>query len=117
MEGNSSVVFFSVSFCPLTSIRGRELLLALSLLSPELSLHGFRVAALSLARPRHGVLFELMTADTRRGTDTAKGSDIFTARRWCLGDDSSGKKLPGKEGREELLCEYSILLLFGEVGL
>lgn len=91
------------------------MLFALSLLSSELSLHGFRLADLSLACPLHGVLLELMTADTRKGTDTAKGSDMLTALRWCLGEDSSGKKLPGKEGREELL--YNILLFFGEVGL
>ncbi len=48
------------------------LLFPLLLHGSELSL-GFRVAALSLACPLHGVLFELITADTRRGTDTAQG--------------------------------------------
>lgn len=97
------------------------LLFPLLLLCSEVSLHGFRVAAatLSLASPLHGVLLELITADTRSGTDTAKGSDMLTALRWCLGEDSNGKKLPGKEGREELLWdepEYNILLFFGDVG-
>lgn len=91
------------------------------LLCSEVSLHGLRVAAtaLSLLSALIGVLLELITADTRSGTDTAKGSEMFTALRWCLGDDSSGKKLPGKEGREELLWEepeYNILLFFGDVG-
>lgn len=81
---------------------------------------GFRAAAALSLSPLQGVLLELMTADTRKGTDTAKGSEMLTALRWCLGEDSSGKKLPGNEGRDELLWEepeYNILLFFGEVGL
>lgn len=31
---------------------------------------------------RHGVLLVLMTADTRSGTDTAKGLEMFRALRW-----------------------------------
>lgn len=88
--------------------------------SDVVSLHGFSVAAFSLAWLLQGVLLELITADTLRGTETAKGSEMFTARRWCRGEDSSGKKLPGKEGRDELLWaepEYSILRFFGDVGL
>lgn len=36
----------------------------------------------SLAGTRQGVLLVLMTADTRRGTETAKGSEMFRAFRW-----------------------------------
>lgn len=66
-----------------------------------------------------GVLLELMTADTRSGTDTANGSEMVRALRWCRGDDSSGKRLPGNDGLEEPLWaepEYSIRRFFGDVG-
>lgn len=120
LDVTSSTLFFSALSCLFRSSWGKVLLFPLLPLCSEVSLQGFRVAAFSLPCPLHGVLLELITADTRRGTDTAKGSDMLTALRWCLGEDSSGKKLPGKEGREELLCEeaeYNILLFFGEVGL
>lgn len=116
----SSVFFFSVPSSFFGSTWGKVLLFPPLLLCSELSLPAFRVAPLSFACPLHGVLLELITADTRRGTDTAKGSDILTTLRWCLGDDSRGKKLPGKDGRELLLWdepEYNIRLFFGEVGL
>lgn len=66
-----------------------------------------------------GVLLELMTAETRNGTDTANGSDMLSALRWCLGDDSKGNKLPGKDGLDGPLCEdpeYNIRRFFGDVG-
>lgn len=115
-EVASSLLFFSGSSCLLVSSWGIVLVFPL-LLGSGISLPCFRAAALSLARLLQGVLLELITADTRRGTETAKGSEMLTALRWCRGEDSRGKKLPGKEGRVEVLWdEYSILLFFGDVG-
>ena len=81
VEVDSSEFFFAGPSHFLVSSWGKELDFALLALCSELSLKGFRVAAFSLACPRHGVLLELITAETRRGTDTAKGSDMLTARR------------------------------------
>ena len=81
-------------------------------------------AVLSLTWERHGVLLELMTAETRSGTDTEKGSEMLTALRWCRGDeDSRGNRLPGKEGLDVpwgcwwVEPEYNILRFLGDVGL
>jgi len=51
---------------------------------------------LSRVGMRHGVLLVLITADTRRGTETAKGSEMFSAFLWCRGEASKGKRLLGK---------------------
>lgn len=55
---------------------------------------GFKAGA--VAPPGlQGVLFALITADTLSGTETANGSEMFRAFRWCRGDkegDSNGKK-------------------------
>lgn len=50
----------------------------------------------SLVGTRHGVLLVLMTADTRSGTETAKGSEMFKAFLWWRGEASKGKRLLGK---------------------
>lgn len=78
---SSSLIFISIPSCFFGSNWGKELLFPLLLANSALSLQGFRVATLSLAWPLHGVLLELITADTRKGTDTAKGSDMLTALR------------------------------------
>lgn len=73
----------------------------------------------SLPGALQGVLLELITADTRKGTDTANGSEMLRAFRWCRGDDSSGNRLPGKDGLDDPLLadpEYNIRRFLGDVG-
>ena len=59
----------------------------------------FRLDEAAAAPPGlQGVLLALITADTRSGTETAKGSEMFSAFLWCRGDkegDSKGKKERG----------------------